>query len=78
MASLAEAVMQGMIASMQPNAAMEHEALASYLKAQDKKVKVETAKAVQQIGQLLTDAIKAQAEPAVIIAYKKILEDLVA
>lgn len=75
---LADAVMQGMIQSMNPNAAMEQQALSSFLKTQDKKLKVETAKAVKEIGQLLMDAVKDQAEPAVIIAYKTILEDLVA
>lgn len=54
MASFADALMQGMISQMDPNVAMQRDAMASFLEVQKGKVQVEKGLSVGQLVQQLT------------------------
>lgn len=73
----AEAIVQSMVASMDPTVAMQRDAMQSYVDRQAKELKVEKAKAIAEVGQLLSSC-NDKTEPAVKEAYRAILRQLAA
>ena len=77
MSNFADAIMQSMIASMDPNVAMQRDAMQGYLAQQQNVLVLEKGRTVTQINELLDKAIKSQADEAVISTYRKLLATLV-
>lgn len=76
MSSLSEAVMSGVIASMDPTVAMQRDAITGFVDQQRSHLLETKAKAVENIGALLHKAISEGQDQVIITSYQKLLAQL--
>lgn len=77
MSTFADAIMNNMIASMDPALHMQRDAMQGFLAQQQNSLKLEKARTVKEINALLAQAITDDADPVVIQTYKELLQSLV-
>lgn len=72
----ADAIMQSMIASMDPTISMQRDAMQGYLALQQNTLQLEKAKTVKEISELLVKAKDDNAPQSVIDTYEKLIGQL--
>lgn len=71
----ADAVLQSMIASMDPNIAMQRDAMQGYLQNQQAQLAIVKANTVREINELLNKC-DSNTDPVVVDTYRKLLGSL--
>jgi hypothetical protein len=76
--NFADAIMQNMVSSLDPNAVASRQAMLEFVKTQKIEANVKKAAAITEIGALLTKAKDEGADSVVIASYQKLMSQLVA
>jgi hypothetical protein len=76
--NFADAIMQNMVSSLDPNAVASRQAMLEFVKTQKIEANVKKASAITEIGTLLQKAKDEGADSVVIASYQKLMTQLVA